>query len=291
VATSIESPYGDSSIPFLKGNLHAHTTESDGKRAPQVVVDDYAARGYDFLMISDHDKLTDPKRVDARGMVLIPGNEISAKGPHLLHINAKTHIPPDENRQTVLDSIVEQRSLAVFNHPNWQEHYNHCPQEKLVGWKSYLGIEIFNGVIRRLAGSEFATDRWDMLLGSGRRVWGFANDDSHDVQDVELGWNMVQSKSRSVDAICEAMARGAFYASTGVTIDSINVQGRTIHVRSEDAQRIVVKCDYGKTLSRVDGAALTFHVPEDVSYNYVRVECCGRGDNMAWTQPFFINRK
>ena len=72
--TSIESPYDNNSKLWLKGNLHAHTTESDGKRSPQAVVNDYAARGYDFLMISDHDKLTDPAKLDARGMTLIPGN-------------------------------------------------------------------------------------------------------------------------------------------------------------------------------------------------------------------------
>ena len=56
MSIELESAYlEDKSIPWLKGNLHAHTTESDGSRPPQEVVDDYAARGYDFLMISDHD--------------------------------------------------------------------------------------------------------------------------------------------------------------------------------------------------------------------------------------------
>ena len=29
----------DSSMPFFKGNLHAHTTNSDGRRTPQEVID------------------------------------------------------------------------------------------------------------------------------------------------------------------------------------------------------------------------------------------------------------
>ncbi|HYF52068.1 MAG TPA: CehA/McbA family metallohydrolase [Planctomycetota bacterium] len=288
--TSIESPYDNNSKLWLKGNLHAHTTESDGKRSPQAVVNDYAARGYDFLMISDHDKLTDPAKLDARGMTLIPGNEVSAKGPHLLHINAKTRLEPDPDRQKVLDSIAEQRGLAVLNHPNWHENYNHCPQEKLASWKNYIGIEIFNGVIRRLPGSEYATDRWDQLLGSGKRVWGFANDDSHTDEDAELGWNVVQSASRSVQDICTAMERGAFYASTGLKIESIQVHGRTLHVRAPEAERIVLSCDYGRRVTHIDRPEITFHVPEDVGYSYLRVECHGRGERVAWTQPFFIKR-
>ena len=286
----LENPYLDQSTPFLKGNLHAHTTESDGKRSPQDVVDDYAARGYDFLMISDHDKLTHPSRVDGRGMVMIPGNEISAKGPHLLHINAKTLIPPQEDRQKVIDAINEEKSYAVLNHPNWQDHFNHCPQEKLDAWKGYIGIEVYNGVIRRLTGSPLATDRWDRLLGAGRRMWGFANDDSHDDIDVELAWNMVQAKSRTVEGVVSAMVAGSFYGTTGIILDRIEVQGRTIHVSSKNAERMVVVSDFGKRECQIDRGELTFHVPPDKGYSYLRVEAYGGPEQMAWTQPFFIKR-
>ena len=290
MALSLENPYASGGKVWLKGNLHAHTTESDGKRPPQEVVDDYAARGYDFLMISDHDKLTAPDRVSPQGMTLIPGNEISAKGPHLLHVNAKSHIPPEENRQNILDRIVEEKAFAILNHPNWQDHFNHCPQEKLKAWTNYVGIEIYNGVIRRLTGSPLATDRWDLLLGSGRRMWGYANDDSHAADDVELAWNVVLAKDRSVNAICEALQTGSFYASTGVKIDHIGVAGRTVNVSAPNAKRIVVNCDFGKRIAQTDNKQITFHVPPDVGYSYIRVECFGEGEAMAWTQPFFIKR-
>ena len=287
---SLLSSYQSDNTLWLKGNLHTHTTESDGRRAPQEVVDDYAARGYDFLMISDHDKLTAPSTVNGRGMTLIPGNEVSAKGPHLLHVNAKTLIPPLEDRQKVLDLIAEEKSFSVINHPNWQDHYNHCPQESLAAWKGYSGIEIFNGVIRRLTGSEFATDRWDMLLGSGRRVWGFANDDSHDAQDVELGWNVVRAKDRSVESIVSALASGSFYASTGITLNRIEAFGRTVHVSAENAERMVVVTDFGKRLFHIDSNEVTFNVPEDCGYSYIRVEAYGGSEKNAWTQPFFVKR-
>ena len=287
---TLVNPYLGPGTPWLKGNLHTHSTESDGTRAPQEVVDDYAARGYDFLMLSDHDKLSDPKRVKGHGMVMIPGNEISAKGPHLLHINAKSHIPPDEDRQKILDLIAKEKAFAVINHPNWQEHYNHCPQEKLEAWTGYIGIEVYNGVIRRLSGSPLASDRWDRLLGKGRRVWGFANDDSHRPEDVELAWNMVQSEKRTPAAIVEALVAGRFYGSTGVSIEALAAHGRTVHVAAPNAQRIVIVTDYGKRMAHVDAPEITFHVPDDAKYTYVRVECYGPGESMAWTQPFFVKR-
>ena len=42
-------------MPLLRGNLHAHTTFSDGVRSPQALVDEYESRGYDFLAITDHE--------------------------------------------------------------------------------------------------------------------------------------------------------------------------------------------------------------------------------------------
>ena len=72
----LENPYSPD-LPWYRGNLHTHTTRSDGKREPQVVVDDYAERGYDFLMISDHDLVTDPRELNPRGMVLIFMNRLA----------------------------------------------------------------------------------------------------------------------------------------------------------------------------------------------------------------------
>ena len=55
----IEHPYENlKDGRWLMGNLHTHTTASDGQREHQAVIDDYVGRGYGFLMISDHDILT-----------------------------------------------------------------------------------------------------------------------------------------------------------------------------------------------------------------------------------------
>ncbi|MCC6792855.1 MAG: hypothetical protein IT336_14285, partial [Thermomicrobiales bacterium] len=39
---------------FWKGNLHTHSTRSDGKLTPAEVIAAYQARGYDFLALADH---------------------------------------------------------------------------------------------------------------------------------------------------------------------------------------------------------------------------------------------
>ena len=39
---------------FWRGNIHTHSTRSDGKLTPREVIAAYRAHGYDFLAITDH---------------------------------------------------------------------------------------------------------------------------------------------------------------------------------------------------------------------------------------------
>lgn len=56
VRLSVYSLYEDlvGRYPF-RGDLHMHTTRSDGNQAPSIVVANYRKNGYDFLAITDHD--------------------------------------------------------------------------------------------------------------------------------------------------------------------------------------------------------------------------------------------
>lgn len=288
---AIENPYGNlSGGRWLIGNLHTHTTRSDGQRDPQTVIHDYAGRGYGFLMISDHDvyfSAAEGEQFETQGMILIPGNEISANGPHLLHVGAAGPVEPYVDRQQVIDAVAQKGGFAVFNHPNWFADFNHCPQEVLERCQGYVGLEIYNGVISRLEGSPYATNRWDMLLTRGRRVWGFANDDSHAAQiDVGLGWNAVYAIDESAEGIVEALRQGRFYASTGIEITNIEVEGQRLVVETENAWRIVALCQGARRFAQVDAPSIKVEVPSEA--RYVRFECWGCGEAFAWTQPFFV---
>ncbi len=289
-AELLESPYGDPATPWLRGNLHTHTNNSDGKQPPQAVIDDYAGRGYDFLMLSDHDKITGVTGLDAKGMALIPGNEISAKGPHMLHVGARETVAPNANRQAVLDKVNGGAGgFAIMNHPNWTDGYNHCDISVLRKLQGYAGMEIFNGVVLFLTGSEVATDKWDRVLSTGHRVWGFANDDSHDTPHRGLAWNMVQCATRNPDDIVAAMKAGRFYASTGVKVNEIRTEGLTVTVKTENGQSFRVHGDNGRTLERFQGSEMTYTaVPDRKKCTYIRVECHGAGETQAWLQPMFV---
>ena len=52
-ATLVSAVFGDGM--WLKGNLHAHTTRSDGRPEPQEMLAAYAALGHGFYGFGDHD--------------------------------------------------------------------------------------------------------------------------------------------------------------------------------------------------------------------------------------------
>jgi hypothetical protein len=288
----IENPYGSlKGGRWLKGNLHAHTTNSDGKASPQEVLDRYAELGHDFLMISDHDIYTsaeDHAKWDAKGLILIPGNEISRNGPHVLHVNANRKIEPDALRQRVISQAVAAGGFIIVAHPNWQGAFDHCSIQKMSEWIDYTGMEIYNGVISRLDGSPYATNKWDILLTADRRIWGFANDDSHRPEtDIGLGWNVAYVTDESVNGVVEALSAGRFYGSTGVEITDIKVTGNRIRIATRNARRVVALQQVGKRIAVADSNEIEVEVPENAKY--VRFECWGDGEQFAWTQPFYCS--
>jgi hypothetical protein len=93
-------------------------------------------------------------------MTLIPADEVTAGGPHLLAVQVGEVVAPDPDRQKVIDATLAQQGFAVLNHPNWQAHYDHFPQELMARLDGYAGIEIYNGVVERLEGA-----RWRRIAG------------------------------------------------------------------------------------------------------------------------------
>jgi hypothetical protein len=288
----LQSPYGDGSTDgrlWLRGNLHAHSSLSDGLLPLQEVVSLYADRGYDFLVITDHDRAIGRDELSAlnsRGLILVPGNEVSRNGPHVVHVNAARQVEPDAERQKVLDGVGEVGGFAIMAHPNWQERFDYCSIEELERLRGYAGIEIYNGVIARLPGSPYSAGKWDILLGGGRAVWGFANDDFHRLGDESRGWNVACVAARTRQAVLDALRAGSFYASTGVTIRRIDVSGSVVTVETADAHKLVASVDFGRRVKEVAGPVISVEVPP--SAHYLRVEALGAGEAFAWTQPFFV---
>ncbi len=93
-------------MPRLRGNLHAHTTYSDGVRSPAELIAEYEALGYDFLAITDHEDLIGPPYWRA----------FEQLAPRLLLFQGVELNWPDFE-QHVGRVIGERETLHVLNHP------------------------------------------------------------------------------------------------------------------------------------------------------------------------------
>jgi hypothetical protein len=99
---------------------------------------------------------------------------------------------------------------------------------------------------------------------------------------------MVLARERSAEAVLAALAAGSFYASSGVTISRLAVEGSRLIVTAPEAEGIEAVGALGKRLAWVEGPELVFDAstcPEP----FFRVECLGRAGRMAWTQSFRVS--
>ena len=93
-------------MPPLRGNLHAHTTFSDGVRSPERLVEAYEELGYDFLAITDHEDLIPSRYWEAL--------EDLAPSLLLFHGVELNYDPLDQHVGKV---VGERETLYVLNHP------------------------------------------------------------------------------------------------------------------------------------------------------------------------------
>ena len=108
-------------------------------------------------------------------------------------------------------------------------------------------FEVYNGhplVFNEGDATHAGTERvWDII--NARRLTeldlppmlGLATDDTHNYHETDSkksnagrGWVMVRSESLTADALINAMKRGDFYASSGVTLDHLEISPNGIHI-------------------------------------------------------------
>jgi len=280
------NPYAKRGRYWLKGNLHTHTTQSDGRLSPEQVVRIYEGMGYGFLSITDHGRISSGNGVKS-DLVLLPGVEA---GPQHMCIIARDRAAIEFGKthtsQQRITRNVKRGNVVFLGHPDWRprEHYT---LEELKALTGYTGIEIYNSVIERLAGAALSTAKWDRLLSSGRRVLGFATQDAHKEGDHRDCCSVVHVNSKSRASVLNALQRGNFYCYYGVTITDLGRARNRVRVATENARLIRFVGQHGQVLAKVKGKCAEHAFDETPATEYIRIECLGVGEQISWSQPFF----
>jgi hypothetical protein len=198
---------------WYRGNTHTHTWNTDGDSPPDVVVKWYREHGYHFVVITDHEMITDVAPLNAiystaRRFLIVSGQELTQRvadsthfqGLRQAHLNAigtTTAIQPIGERGIATGvSIAEtyRRNTALIraaggvaqaNHPNYRWS---VPLEEMMALPDSSLLEIHNG--HPTVYNDGGTDSlgavtpsvealWDSLLTRGKILFAVADDDSH----------------------------------------------------------------------------------------------------------------
>ena len=203
---------------WVRGSTHVHAQHSGDSNEPiDSVVRWYEQRGYDFIVLSDHNRVTEAGadtrgksavRAPARGLIVFAGVELTHNPdgclPQLdesnkcrIHVNAigVTARPPEKiewaERKSKLRVDMYQAafvtaralgaSLIQINHPNY--YWGMTPELLVEIGKHAQLIEIANVQFETWnAGDETHLSveaQWDAALQQGIRMWGVATDDAH----------------------------------------------------------------------------------------------------------------
>jgi hypothetical protein len=297
---------------WFKGNTHTHTTESDGDSSPEYVTLWYKEHGYDFLILSDHNTITDPELLGhlvEEGFLLIPGEEVTSSfEDRAVHVNAlNVHEFVEPRREATLvgtiqanvDAVREVEAVPHINHPTFGWSFG--PRE-LGEVGNYRLLEIFNGhpSVHNLGGGGYPgmEEIWDILLTQGKTVFGIAVDDAHHFQgefsahraNPGRGWVGVKARDLSAASLMEAMEAGRFYASTGVELEDVEVTENRIEIRVKPRGDFRYTTTFigagGKILAEVHGTDVAYDLRSPELYVRAKVE--DSGGAVAWVQPAFV---
>ena len=120
---------------WFRGNLHTHTTGSDGRHTPDEIARRYRAAGYDLLAITDHGVVTDVAGLSDDNFLVLFGAEMdgdSSETGESYHIcafglsgvaqacpGARPRAPDNPQVQQAVDWARASGGEAVIAHPYW----------------------------------------------------------------------------------------------------------------------------------------------------------------------------
>ncbi len=290
------NPFEQSGM-WLRANLHCHSTNSDGSKTPQGLLDVYYDRGYDVLAITDHNVITLSDGLDDHGMVVIPAVEYDVGQPeigesfHFVVLNLRNQ--PWKDGEPTVDRVMclleDPERFVFLAHPYWSS----LSVTDVLPIGGIEALEVINWSTHYQQGIGISAVHWDDLLSRGRKLWGLGVDDSHflGIEDAFGGWTMVRTADLTVDGVIQALRAGWFYATMGPEIHDIRFENHRVSVECSPAQAVHVLCDRhlgssrwaepGDTIERV---LLEFH-PDAL---YARIEIVDADGRCAWSNPFFF---
>jgi hypothetical protein len=174
-------------VRWYAGDLHQHTTLSDGLLEPDRLVLANVAQGHVFMAITDH-QVFHPRR-DLPGLLVLGGTEVTTPSGHFLRLGEApaAGLLPDAPGEVFGDCadlhrlcrrFHEEGAFLVVCHPAFPPWHWRC--EPLSGYP-FDAMEILCDPThpRAAVAADAALQLWNGLLDAGRRTVGVGGSDFH----------------------------------------------------------------------------------------------------------------
>lgn len=300
-------------MSWFKGNTHAHSNRSVGNVDPLQVAQWYKTNGYQFLVLTDDSRPADVEvisKVTDSTFLLVPGLEVKATFEaswiHVNGLNANSPVYPRQMEtalktlQTSVDAVRAVGGIPQIDHPRYRDGPD---RDTLLATTECSLIEVFNGgvgpFVAEPTGFLGTEIDWDFLLSAGKRVFAVASDDANTFPgntwgyggEPGRGWVVVRAHKMDGEEICNNLATGLFYASTGVELNDIQIEPRRIVVSINGQDTLTYTTSFigenGKLLSSTDRNPAIFELADNSKY--VRAKVLSSDGKVAWIQPVFIH--
>ena len=277
---------------WWKGNLHMHTTCSDGKKTPQEAMEIYQKAGYDFIALTDHWKPSSDGQY--ANMLTLPGVELDTMQGgcwHIVGIGMEREIQADRHMrgQELIDAIRAAGGEPILAHPAWSLDQPGDMAE-LTG---LIGTEIYNSVSGYPYSARADSSHvLDLASKYGMRVPYMASDDTHYyAEELFGGFIYVQAQECSRNAILEALRAGRFYATQGPRIYGAVIQDGYFTVRCSKASAVIF---YSASVWQADTVCRGQDVEEakfrlKAHDRFVRAQIIDADGKSAWTSAYTVS--
>ncbi|MDZ4768510.1 MAG: CehA/McbA family metallohydrolase [Chloroflexota bacterium] len=288
---------------WFRGNLHTHSTRSDGRLTPEAVCDYYRDRGYHFLSITDHFMqqygypITDTAPFRSDNFTTLLGAELHAGQTatnelwHILGIGLPADFPSNligEDGPGMTRRALDAGAYVSVAHPAW---YN-LTEEDVLSLHEAHSIEVINGISADHNDRIDSMYMVDVMLARGTRFDILATDDAHfkpNFRDTLRGWTWVKSEALTPEAILAALKAGHCYNSTGPEIFDVKVvPNDSVTIRCSPAESIFVTGKGARAVHQ-HGEGITEATLDIRRLNsaYCRITVRDAAGGRAWTNPIW----
>jgi len=292
---------------FWRGNIHTHSTRSDGILDPEEVCRRYKAEGYDFLALTDHFvglfdyPLTDTSAFRDDQFTTIIGAELhtgAMENGEMWHVLAvglpadftppnAPDFQPRSDQETAPEIAQRARDAGAFvavAHPEWSQ----MSLADAASIEAAHAVEIYNHGCNTGCDRGYGFHIYEQLLTAGEKLTLCATDDAHFYEPDHFGgWVMVKAEENTPEALLAALKNGAYYSSTGPQFHDVVWGDDQVDVTTSPVCAVILQGKGTRTVVHHGNSMTRTTLPYErlAPSPWLRVTIVDAAGKRAWANP------